>query len=94
MLQLPEKGPFFKKLPRTSKKLVLVLALSMPVTDSSEEVIRIPCIYYPIQFQEGQGQESQEQVIALLNSGSKVNAINPTFAQKLGLYIRKTNVRA
>ena len=30
----------------------------------------------------------------LLDSGSKVNAINLTFARKLGLHIRKTNVGA
>ena len=53
----------------------------MPVTDTSgKEIIRVPCIYYLVQFQ-----KSQEQVRALLNSGSKVNAINPAFAQKLSL---------
>ena len=31
---------------------------------------------------------------ALLDSGSKINIINPAFAQKLGLHIRKTHVRA
>ena len=72
-----------------------VLANSVPVTDNNEKVIiRVPCIYYPVRFQENQGQESQEQVRALLNSGSKVNTINPAFARKLGLYIQKTNVGA
>ena len=41
-----------------------------------------------------QFQKSQKQVKALLNSGSKVNVINPAFTQKLGLYIWKTNVEA
>ena len=31
---------------------------------------------------------------ALLNSGSKINAINPAFTEKLGFHIRKINVRA
>ena len=60
----------------------------MPVTDSDEKVvIRVPCIHYPVRFQE-------EQVRALLNSGSKVNAINPNYARKLGLKIQKINVGA
>ena len=75
-------------MPRTSKKLALVSTTSMPVTDSDEEVVvRVPCIHYPVRFQE-------EQVKALLDSGSKVNAINPDFAWKLGLKVRKTNVGA
>ena len=65
------------------------MATSVPVTDSSEEVIRLLCIHYSVQFQKG-----QEQVRALLNSGSKVNTMNPAFAWKLGLYIQKTNIRA
>ena len=65
-----------------------VLANSVPVTGGDEKVVvRVPCIYYPIQFQE-------KQVRALLNSGSKVNVMNPDYAWKLGLKIRKTNVGA
>ena len=59
----------------------------MPVTDGGEEVVRVPCIHYPVRFQE-------EQVKALLDSGSKVNAMNPNFAWKLGLRVWKTNVGA
>ena len=67
----------------------------MPVTDDGKKVvIRVPCIYYPIQFQENQGQESQEQVRALLNSSSKVNAISPAYVERLGLKTWKTNVGA
>ena len=61
----------------------------MPVTDSGEEVVRVPCIHYPVRFQ-----EDQEQVRALLDSGSKVNAMSPAYAKKLGLKTRKTNVGA
>ena len=32
--------------------------------------------------------------MALLNSGSEINTMNPAFIWKLGLYIRKTNVGA
>ena len=51
MLQLPETGPYYKKLPKTSKKLVLVLAISVPVTDGDEEVVKVPYIYYLVLFQ-------------------------------------------
>ena len=70
---------------------MLVLATSMPVTDGGEEVAKVPCIYYPVRFQEDQG---QEQVRALLNSGSEVNAMSPDYAERLGLKTRKTNVGA
>ena len=60
----------------------------MPVTDGGEEiVVRVPCIHYPIRFQE-------KQVRALLNSGSKVDAMSPAYAKKLGLKTWKTNVGA
>ena len=68
-----------------------VLAISVPVTDSGEKIVRILCIYYLVQFQ---GQEGQEQISALFNSSSKVNAMNPAFARKLGLHIWKTNIGA
>ena len=62
----------------------------MPVTNGGEKVVvRVPCINYPVWFQ-----EDQEQVKALLNGGSKVNAMNSAFARKLGIHIRKTNVGA
>ena len=60
----------------------------MPVTDGGEEVVaRVSCIHYPVRFQE-------EQVRALLNSGSKVNAMSPIYTKKLGLKTRRTNVGA
>ena len=48
---------------RTPKKLVLVLATSVLVTDNrGEEIVleKVPCIYYPVRFQENQGKEGQE----------------------------------
>ena len=58
------------------------------MTDGSKEVVvRVPCIHYPVQFQE-------EQVRALLDSGSEDNAMSPAYAKKLGLKTWKTNVGA
>ena len=64
-----------------------VLAISVPVTDSGEKIVRMPYIYYPVWFQEG-----QEQVRALFDSGSEVNAMSPAYVIKLSLKIWKTNV--
>ena len=57
------------------------------INGNGEVVIQMLCIYYLVQFQE-------EQVKTLLDSGSKVNAINLNYAQKLEFIIRKTNVGA
>ena len=92
VLSLLKKRPFFEKLPETSKKLVSVSATSVSIIDNSgKDVVlkMVPYIYYSVWFQKG-----QEQVIALLNSGSEVNAISPAFVERLGLKIRKTNVGA
>ena len=50
---------------------------------------RVPCIRYPITFR-----KKSVSLSALLDSGSEVNAIHPTLAQKLGLPIKPTNVGA
>ena len=50
---------------------------------------QVPCIRYPITFQ-----KKSVSMSALLDSGSEVNAIYPTLAQKLGLRVRPTNVGA
>ena len=50
---------------------------------------RVPCIRYPIIFR-----KNSVPVLALLDSGSEVNAIHPTFAQELGLPIRTTDIGA
>ena len=42
---------------------------------------QVLCIRYPTTFQE-------KSVLALLDSGSEVNAIHPTFAKELGLRVR------
>ncbi len=61
----------------------------MLVTASLEVSIgplqRVPCIRYPIKFQ-------KNEVQALINSGSKVNAMTLVYAIKLDLTTRKTSV--
>ena len=59
----------------------------MPVTDGGKKVVKVPYIYYPVWFQE-------EQVKALLDSSSEINAMNSDFAWKLDLKVWKTNVGA
>ena len=57
------------------------------MTETNKKVVRVPYIYYPVRFQE-------EQVRALLDSGSEVNAMSPAYAKRLGLKTQKTNVGA
>lgn len=59
----------------------------MLVTASSEVLQRVSCIWYFIQFQ-------AQQVKALIDFGSKVNAMTPEFASKLGFSIRQTDIGA
>ena len=51
---------------------------------------RVSCIHYPVQFKG----TNETQVQALIDSGSEVNAIHPTFVKELGLPIRPTDVGA
>ena len=76
---------------RWFKKLVTVLATSASVTEASKKVTleRVPCIQYPIQLQ-----KDKNAIQALLDLDSKVNAINPVYAKKLGLCVRQTDVGA
>ena len=50
----------------------------------------VPCMQYPVQFKGLSKARGQ----ALIDSGSEVNAIHPTFAKQLGLPIRPTDVGA
>ena len=54
-----------------------------------ENLIRVPCIRYSIIFR-----KKSVPVSILLNSGSKVNAIHPTFVRELGLPIKPIDVKA
>ena len=49
---------------------------------------RVPCIHYLVQFCKDKGKD----ILALLDSGSKINAMTPTYAAHLGLKVRLTNV--
>ena len=51
---------------------------------------RIPCTCYPVQFRKDKG----KNVVALLNSGSEINAITSAHAAHLGFKVRMTNVSA
>ena len=54
----------------------------------------MPCIHYPVWLWKDQEQESQEQIRTLLNCGSEVNTMSPTYVKKLGLKARKMNIVA
>ena len=58
---------------------------------SKEDVVldRVLCIHYPVCFR-----KDQDEVPALINSGSEVNAMTPTYTSKIGLTVRPTNVGA
>ena len=49
---------------------------------------RVPCLCYHVQFQK----DKSKDVLALLDSGSEVNAITLAYATQLGLEVRRTNV--
>ena len=51
---------------------------------------RVPCICYPVQFRKNKGKD----VLALLDSGSEVNAMIPAYAAHLGLKVRVTDAGA
>ena len=50
---------------------------------------KVPCTYYPVQLW-----KNPNSTQTLLDSRSKVNTINPAYAKKLGLWIRKTELGA
>ena len=74
-----------------AKKLISVSATSTSMIGAGKEAPkRISCIYYPVQFKD----TDKIPVQALIDSGSEVNTIHPSFAKKLSLPIRLTDVRA
>ena len=50
----------------------------------------VPCICYPVQFRKDKGKD----VLALLDSGSEVNAMTSDYAAHLGLKVRMTDICA
>lgn len=67
---------------------MIVLVISTPISISCETPQYMLCIWYLVIFQESQ------QIIALIDSNSKINAMIPAFAAKLGLTIQKPNIGA
>ena len=63
---------------------------------SGKELKQVTCIQYLIAFPGGVIQDGSALniVSALLDSGSKVNAMYPTFEQRVGLAVQATNVGA
>lgn len=59
----------------------------MLVINGDKKIVRVLCIHYLIRFQE-------RQIKVLLDSGSKVNTINPKYTWKLSFKIRKTKFGA
>ena len=79
-----------------AKKLVSVSATSSSMTGASREALkvrvldRVSYICYPVQFRKNKGKD----ILALLDSGSEVNAMSPAYAAHLSLKVRVTNVGA
>lgn len=82
------KKLFCKVLPKIANKLVLVLAISTPMTDTSKKMIleRVPYIYYLVWFR-------KNKVKAPINFGNSVNTILQKYTSKLCLKICYTNVK-
>ena len=70
-----------------AKKLVLVLATSLSVTGANRKTPKVrvadkvSCICYSVQFRKNKSKD----VLAWLNSGSKINMMTPAYAAYLGL---------
>ena len=68
------------------------------MTDTSKEatIKQVPCIWYPVQFHQknNKNKDKDKNVMALIDSSSRVNAIHPVYATKLGFYARKIDVSA
>lgn len=54
---------------------------------NSDTLNKVPCIWYPVQFQEG-----LPKVKALINFGCEVNVMTLAYTAKLDLTTQKTNV--
>ena len=66
------------------------------MTYSSTEVTlkRVLCIRYPVRFRRKNDKDKDKDVRALIDSGSKVNAMHHACVTKLGLRARKIDVGA
>ena len=94
LLELWSEGLLYIQVPLTTqaKKLVLVLAISLSMTEASirvkdQQLKYVLSIHYPVTFK-----KSQTAVQLLLDSGSNINAMTPVYAVVLGLRICSTDV--
>lgn len=75
------KKPLFEYMFKIFKKLVSVLAISIPLIEATKKdnivLEKISYIHYPILFK-------IDKVRALINSGNKINIMTPAYALKLG----------
>lgn len=77
-----------------AKKLILVLIISILMTGTNKEtqkmiLDRVFYIYYLVQFQ-----KNKLLIQALINSGSKIDAMTLAYAKQLDFQISKTYVKA
>ena len=61
----------------------------MTETNKKATLERVPGIWYPVWFK-----KNQDNTQALINLGSEVNAMNPTYTKKLSLRVRQTDIGA
>ena len=64
------------------------------MTDTSKEATleRVPYIRYLVQFCQKNNKDKDKDIRALIDSSSKINAIHPIYATKLGLFARKIDI--
>lgn len=91
---MQQKRLFYKVLPRTFIKLVLVSTTFALMTEPSkeDEVIleKEPYIHYPLCF----CKNKENKLQALIDSGNRINAMRLAYISKIDLWVRCTNVRA
>ena len=79
-----------------AKKLVLVSATFLSMTDASREAPKVrvldnvSCICYSVQFRKDKGKD----ILALLDCGSEINAMTSAYTVYLSLKVTMTNVGA
>ena len=68
-----------------------IFVLVIGASKEAPEVILdcVSYIYYPVQFR-----KDKKIIWALINSGSKFNAMTPAYVKKLGLQTQKTDIGA
>lgn len=92
VLELQPERLFFERLPSIFKKLVSVSVTFAPMTwagKKNELVLdKVLYIHYLLHFRKNKENKLQ----ALINLDSKVNAMTPAYASKLGLKVHHTNV--